>query len=227
MRTLIVVLSFFISHVWYSPVFSQETCKVLVPEISENYEGSCRKGLAHVSGTAWGKDHYEGQFRKGMPHGTGKYTWDNGNVYEGKWKEGMRHGKGTFIFEKDGEKVTLSGIWNNDEFYSEKKIPPYTVGHMINVERYNIRKKGDGNMILATVNEHGRVHPSPKDFMFHVETGSSITLGQASGYENVRFPAKVLITYEIHDKMLQGTMVRVRFEVTINEPGIWEIRFYH
>jgi len=227
MKNLILILVLLVGHYGLPLTYAQETCEVLLPAISENYEGNCRRGLAHGSGQAWGVDHYEGQFRRGLPHGLGTYTWENGNVYDGRWKEGMRDGKGIFTFMQNDEKVIKEGYWSGDEFVGHEKIPSYTLGHMMNVERYRIRRRDDGNMILVTVNEHGRVHPSPRNFMFRLDTGSSITMGQAVGYENVKFPAQVKITYDMHDKLQVGTFVRVHFEVTINEPGIWEIRFFH
>jgi hypothetical protein len=227
MRNFALILCMLAFHSWFLPAYSQDTCEVLLPGISENYEGNCRRGLAHGQGQAWGVDHYEGQFRRGLPHGLGVYTWENGNVYDGRWEEGMRHGKGTFTFYKDDEKTVLEGIWSEDEFVGHERVPAYTLGHMMNVERYRIRRRDDGNMILVTVEELGRVHPSPRNFMFHIDTGSSITVGQAVGYEGVKFPAQIKINYDMHDKLQVGTFVRVHFEVTINEPGVWEIRLLH
>lgn len=227
MKTLVLIFTIFFLNLVLSPLYSQDDCKVLVPEISEKYEGQCRKGYAHGKGHAWGIDQYEGQFRRGLPHGLGKYTWANGNVYEGRWMEGQRHGKGTYSFMKDAEKHVLSGHWQNDEFRGRKKVPAYTRGHILNVERYNIRRTGDGNMILVIVHEQGRINPLPRNYIFRINTGSSIRVGLASGYEGVSFPAEVRITYNMPDKLQQGSVLRVRFEVTINEPGTWEIKLYH
>jgi hypothetical protein len=49
--------------------FSQGVCKVLKSEIANQYEGSCKKGLANGKGIAVGRDKYEGNFKKGYPHG--------------------------------------------------------------------------------------------------------------------------------------------------------------
>lgn len=227
MKTMMILILTFLVCTLTFPVYPQEACKVLVEGIAEEYEGGCRRGYAHGQGTARGVDHYEGRFRNGLPHGMGRYTWENGNIYEGRWKEGMRHGKGTYTFGKDGEMHTISGIWRDDEFVGQEKTQAYSLGHMMNVERYRIRRTGDGNMILMSVHEYGRVHPSPRNLIMHINSGSSITVGQSVGYENVAFPAEVKITYEMHDKLQLGTMMRVHFEVTINEPGVWELRFFH
>jgi radial spoke head protein 1 len=219
--TLIFLIMFAI------PASAQETCQVLVSGLSEGYSGSCKRGLAHGQGHAWGEDFYEGRFRAGLPDGFGKYNWANGNMYEGLWKQGKRHGKGTFRFEKEGEIVELTGNWTEDEFAGSSRIPAYTLGHVLNVERHNIRRSGDGNMILITTYEQGRINPHPQNFLFQLDSGSSIMVGQAIGYENVMFPAVIKITYNVADKLQQGLVVRARFEAVINEPGVWEIKLYN
>ncbi len=208
-------------------LFAQTECKVLIEEISKEYSGDCRKGLAHNYGEAGGIDKYQGSFRRGLPHGEGKYTWLNGDFYEGQWKNGKRHGKGTYVFSQDGEQVQLTGYWKNDVFVSHKKVAPYTIGHVLNVERYNIRRRADGDMIHVTVRESGMVNTSPSNFLFHLDSGAGRNIGNAIGYENVAFPATVKITYTMPDKLQQGSILRVRFEVVINEPGEWDITLYH
>ena len=61
-------------------------CKVLKPEISGTYVGSCKQGLASGEGEATGIDFYKGEFVKGLPHGKGTYIWKNGATYTGDWK---------------------------------------------------------------------------------------------------------------------------------------------
>lgn len=207
--------------------FSQEACRVYMPGIDQYYEGECRRGLAHGEGNASGDDTYTGQFRRGWPHGEGTYTWKNGDVYEGNWKRGKRHGQGTMTMQEDGEQLILEGKWRNDVFYASKTTPAYAIGHRIHVERYRIKRIGDGNSVVVSVHEHGRQHAAPIDFRFHLDTGSSIQIGQATGYDGVTFPADVKISYTIPDKLGQGAFLRVRFEVKINEPGEWEIILRH
>ncbi len=62
---------------------------MLKPEISLDYHGECKKGLAHGKGEAFGRDHYIGEFKKGWPNGNGLYKWNNGDNYEGEWKKGV------------------------------------------------------------------------------------------------------------------------------------------
>lgn len=88
----------------------QNECKVLVPEISENYDGKCKKGLAQGKGTASGIDNYVGRFVKGLPDGKGVYTWANGDKYDGYWDKGKRNGEGTFSFRINNKDSVFSGI---------------------------------------------------------------------------------------------------------------------
>ena len=71
------------------PLFGQSECKVLKDEISIEYKGDCKDGLAHGQGEATGIDHYKGSFKKGFPHGEGTYKWYTGESYEGQWKKGI------------------------------------------------------------------------------------------------------------------------------------------
>jgi len=227
MKNLIFILLCCTTLLANSKAFSQEACTVLLPDIADNYNGECRRGLAHGEGFAWGTDQYYGSFRNGLPHGSGKYTWANGDVYEGQWRYGKRHGTGTLRFDKDGELTVLSGVWENNEYIGSERVAPYTKGHILNVERYSINRTGDGNMVLLTTYQMGRINRTPQNLIFQAGSGSSIVTGHSTGYEGLSFPTDIKILYTTPDKFQQGAVVRVRFEVTINEPGIWEIRLYN
>jgi hypothetical protein len=116
------ILTFLIAiALTWPPAQAQDACKVLIPGISEEYEGACRRGFAHGKGNARGSDHYEGMFRKGLPHGIGTYTWENGDKYEGRWKEGMKHGPGKFTYKQDGEIIIQEGVWKHGEYQGLEK----------------------------------------------------------------------------------------------------------
>jgi hypothetical protein len=208
-------------------LIGQESCKVLSPNIANEYNGGCKKGLAHGKGVAMGIDRYEGRFKAGLPSGNGSYTWANGEIYVGNWKNGKRHGEGTFTFTKDGRKLTQKGVWRNDEFLREVKEASYSIGHILNLDRYTIKKTGEGNMVLITHYEQGKINSSPREYNLQVDSGSTILVGQANGYENVIFPVSIKMTYIVFDKVQRSIPVRVRFEVIINEPGVWEIKLYN
>ena len=88
-----------------------QNCQVLKSEISLEYKGECKNGLAHGDGEAFGLDHYKGQFKKGYPDGEGTYNWGTGEVYEGQWKDGMRHGKGEYSYFVNNRDTTIVGKW--------------------------------------------------------------------------------------------------------------------
>jgi hypothetical protein len=205
----------------------QQECKVLMEDISETYKGACRAGLAHGDGIATGVDKYEGAFRRGLPHGRGTYTWENGDVYTGRWRNGKRHGKGTFISQHNGEITKKSGSWVDDTFLGEDGDAAYTRGHILNLERFAVRRTGDGSRVLVNFYYMGRQGQLPNDFDFKIESGYSQREGLAVGYEEVNFPANILITYTVPDKLGRGLSIPVRFELTINQPGQWEIKLYN
>lgn len=207
--------------------FGQDSCKVLLSNISDVYVGGCKNGLAHGDGIARGIDEYEGQFKKGLPHGVGTYKWKNGDIYKGKWRKGMKHGKGVFSFGNEGQLQVMSGIWKNDEYIGKEKTIPYTQGHIMNLERFSVNRLGDGNKVMLLFYYMGKTGQLPDDLIFRMESGMSKQQGHSVGYEDVIFPAKILITYSVPDKLGRGLMIPIRFEITINEPGNWEIKHYN
>lgn len=223
---LVLILVFLLSTCMFNS-YAQDPCKVLVHEISENYTGSCKNGLAHGKGIALGIDKYQGNFRNGFPHGVGVYKWANGDEYNGRWRNGKRHGKGVFAFKENDELKILSGIWQNDEFLRKEKIAPYTRGHILNLDRFSVDRKDAGNKVMVTFYYMGRMAQWPADFDFRMETGMTKSEGYSQGYEEVKFPAYILIRYTVPDKLGRGLAIPIRFEITINEPGTWEIKLYN
>jgi hypothetical protein len=208
-------------------VLATPPCKVKLEAISGEYIGDCIDGLAHGQGKAIGTDSYEGDFEEGLPHGKGVYTWADGSVYSGHFRRGLQHGRGTFTFIEDDEVQSYEGMWRNGELRRTIEAPAYTLGHILNVDRYTIRRLSDGEKVLLILYESGRRSRAYRNLLFHISSGGSTTVGEAIGYEMVDFPATVQITYTVPDKLGQGLEVRVRFEAVFNEPGIWEIRLYN
>jgi len=205
-----------------------DECEVLLPEISEEYEGGCRNGLAHGMGEASGDDRYEGRFRRGFPDGRGTYVWSDGSIYEGRWREGKRDGRGVYKFIEDGVMKTKSGVWQADTFLRERVSRPYTVGHVLNVERYTVKKIADEpDRILVTLQHGGRKNISARNFTFLLDgTGETYSIGHQTGYQNVDFPAQCRITYETPGRFRQ-VVYRVLLEIDIREPGDWLITIYN
>ena len=91
-------------------------CKVLDPELIEDYRGGCRDGLAEGYGEASGAAQYKGGFKAGRKHGKGVKTWPSGDRYEGDFVEDRKEGAGVYTWGRQsmwaGEKY--SGDYRND-----------------------------------------------------------------------------------------------------------------
>ncbi len=94
---------------------AQYDCKVLVKELQGQYNGDCKKGLAHGEGRAKGEDEYVGSFKKGYPQGYGVYTYNNGSNYIGNFTQGKKDGYGLFnILSEKGDLIQEYGLWLAD-----------------------------------------------------------------------------------------------------------------
>lgn len=195
---------------------SQNECKVLIPEISKNYEGKCKKGLAHGKGTASGIDKYIGKFVKGLPDGQGIYTWANGDEYKGFWEKGKRSGEGTFKFDYNGKDSILTGIWEFDKYKGPIPEKP-KVKYKKSVERYSFLKLNDMyNKIEVKLMSNGMNNTSISDLTIHASTGivNYLTI------EDIQYPVRVKIQYKTSSK-LNTYMYPVIFEFEISDPGEW------
>ncbi|MEQ8531147.1 MAG: hypothetical protein RIB86_04825 [Imperialibacter sp.] len=113
----------------------QKDCEVLMETLALEYDGECKKGLAHGIGKALGSHTYEGSFKKGYPDGVGTYTWSNGNLYRGEFKNGLKDGKGELYIRKLGVPDSIvTGYWDKDKYIGEY-VSSYTVGQKRNILR--------------------------------------------------------------------------------------------
>ncbi|HEY0667695.1 MAG TPA: hypothetical protein VGD22_05935, partial [Sphingobacteriaceae bacterium] len=154
-HTCIFLMSLTILSPW--PASGQGTCKVLLPAISANYEGHCKKGLAEGTGTAKGTDEYTGSFKKGLPDGNGKYTWKSGNIYDGGWIKGEMNGKGTFYYKRPGKKDSVvAGTWENNTLQKQSKeafIIHLKSAHVTEVD-VKRRKSSNNNVSINLTNSN-------------------------------------------------------------------------
>jgi len=205
---------------------AQETCKVLKAEIAGTYKGDCKKGLANGNGIATGTDTYEGDFKNGLPHGQGKYVWASGEVYNGRWKEGMRNGIGKYIYKVNNRDSTLDGIWDNDQYKGPKPENPYRVVSKEGVERFTIKRVGDGNKVLIDLFLSGSPNTDIADFMISSTSGSQIVFGRSIGFENVIFPVTMKFRYKTWNK-LHTMRYDVMFEYEIKQAGEWQVAVHN
>jgi hypothetical protein len=204
-------------------LYAQQPCEVLVPELAGEYEGECRRGLAHGQGIARGTDTYEGQFRNGLPHGDGTYTWASGDVYEGRWRRGQRHGIGTMTSMRDGRPVVVEGVWSSGELKEEigDAGTGYTVVSMRRIDAVRALQIGEGASVVFKILRAG-VPMNYTDLTYTGSSGQPRILNQEIRFENVTFPFRASMRYTVPNK-LRNDQFQCELEILIEEPGAWEV----
>jgi len=202
--------------------YSQDSCKVLKPEISGKYQGKCKNGLANGKGIAQGIDKYEGRFINGLPDGNGIYTWANGDTYNGYWSKGKKNGEGTYKYKKFGGDSVLTGIWENDKFIKKINPNPYKVYIARDFDKYSITRARDGNKVSLKLHQMGMTNTDISEITFFADNGLYQAFGNTYVYSQVIFPVLIKISYTTKNKLKTADINPV-LEVIINEPGEWEI----
>ena len=204
------------------PMQAQKKCKVLKKEIADSYTGRCKKGFANGKGKAVGIDTYTGHFKKGLPDGKGTYIWKNGDQYTGHWKNGFRSGEGTMHLRLNGSDTTLAGLWKEDRYMGP--IPPKPkVLISIGVDRYNFQKsKTNRNRVLIDMYLNGLRNVEIENLIMTSSSGSDTRVGNSVGYEFVKFPVEIKVTYLSWNK-LRTAKYYVEFQFVISEPGDWRV----
>jgi len=197
-------------------------CKVLMPEISGDYVGDCKNGLAHGNGTATGADSYEGQFSKGMPNGKGTYKWTGGPVYTGEWEKGVRNGKGEMVYSTSRGDSTITGYWRDGNYIGKVNVPSFSVIRKDNLLSYNLRRIGNGNEVIVKFMMKGQKNSSVRGLSMTYTSGIRFKSGTYEGVQAVQYPLDLKIEYTTNNPVSR-TSFAVVFECTINEPGKWEV----
>lgn len=221
--TILMMLPFlFLTHYTYS----QENCKVLMPEIDSIYTGKCKNGLAHGRGIAIGKDTYDGKFKKGWPDGDGIYTWSTGETFVGTFLDGVKDGEGSYTYFTNGADTTISGIWKNDVYLGPKPKKP-SVKQAVSIDRYNFLKQSDTqNRVLITFYQNGGRNAGITDLFISADSGYEVTLGNSKGFKDMTFPVTMMVKYTTPNK-LQTRMVICIMEFTIYEAGDWKVDIFN
>jgi len=224
-NSIIRLFAFFILLMAESALLAQVECEVLIPALAGEYEGKCKKGLAHGKGVAKGIDRYEGNFKKGLPHGKGRYEWSTGELYVGEWSAGLRHGIGEYQFFQSGRDTVLAGIWENDRYKGPKPIPPKII-RKYNISRVNFHRQGDGNRVELTVYDQGSPTTNLQNFMIAANNGTEYRIGQSVGYENIEFPFTCQVNYTRWNA-LRTEQFDVVLEFEVKQPGFWIVKVYN
>ncbi len=208
---------------FYLPAISQskKECKVLMPEISQQYKGKCKDGFAHGKGQAVGKDTYEGKFEYGLPNGKGTYTWSTGEIYKGEWVNGKREGIGEYFYTNDGQRMITAGMWIDDTYVGPAPEKPKVI-QSISIERWNFQRQGDGNQVTVNFFLNGGNNTDLENFSANPSSGAPFYTGGAVGFEGIVFPFTVRLTYLSWNK-LHTSRVRSSFEFKISQPGRWQV----
>lgn len=200
----------------------EEECKVLLPSIADNYEGSCKKGLAHGKGKAWGVDKYEGSFKKGYPHGYGLFEYNSGDLYDGQFKNGLKDGEGVLHAKIENRDTILAGIWVDDFYIGPKPQHPRVV-YKYGVDSHSFKRVRDGERFLIEIFLNGMANSDLENFTIVSTSGTQFQMGRWLGFENCIFPVQCKVSYKTWNK-LRTARHEVIFEFELPEPGDWMVR---
>jgi len=214
-----------------NPTDSMALCKVLMPEISENYDGECKNGLAHGYGIAAGQDTYKGDFKRGLPHGQGTYFWSSGFIYKGQWINGYMQGYGEFSIPYKDEKSVVGGYWGKNKYLGIEPRP-YKIVKSTNIKSVNFFKLDEiGDMIELNFVQLGKEDVNILSLHLDGSSGThEVTLPSPSTFINVEFPFTGRITYTtikvattLGDVSQGGRRIFCELEFEIYQEGIWRV----
>lgn len=222
MKTNKLYLSLIIGFIVLQASWSQSDCKVLKSEISLNYKGECKNGLAHGQGEAFGLDQYKGHFKKGYPDGQGTYKWGTGEVYKGHWKRGMRQGRGEYSYFVGNRDTTIVGKWSKDQYVGTGvSSGAYEITYKNNIGRVTVTNIGPGSQIRLRFLRNGGDVPV-SNLMLISDTGTNIIGRHFTGFEHIEFPFSGKITFSApNDFFTADLYCELRFKV--REPGSYEV----
>lgn len=227
----------FLFFAFSGTTFSQYDCKVLVENLQGQYNGKCKKGLAHGEGSAKGIDSYVGTFRKGLPNGFGVYTYKDGSNYIGKFKKGLRDGYGLENkITESGDLVQNYGLWIADSLIvvdDLRALFKVNRSRSINVVDPGLKRdvsiknevwinfRMNGVPIKSVVIENAEISDGKR-----IDTKIR-SLNSLVAFDSIKkFPVTVKLQYQI-DKPEKLTPVDCSLEIILFTAGRWEINLNH
>ncbi len=217
--------------------FSQYDCKVLVENLSGQYNGECKKGLANGEGSAKGIDTYVGNFKKGLPNGFGVYTYENGSNFIGKFRKGLKDGYGLQnTITEAGDLVQDYGLWMADSLLVPndsralfkvnlskgiKIVDPKLTRDITTKNQVWINFQVDGIPDKSVIIESSEISSGKK-----IDTKER-SLNTLIAFDDIKeFPVTVKLKYQIR-KTEQLFMVDCQTEIVLFTAGMWEININH
>lgn len=217
---------FVISTILSNYVLAQNSCRVLLPGISQSYTGDCKRGLAEGTGQAIGVDFYKGDFVKGLPDGNGKYTWNNGATYEGEWKKGMRDGKGIYIHRSEARDTILDGVWKEDKFLGKKAQPPYVIEYRNGIGRVSCIRTGDRPYVKYVFSRNGGESNNISSLFMQGSSGTENQTTAFTGFEYTEFPFHGIVRFNAPNNFY-AAIITCELRLTINKPGAWIVTIFY
>ena len=205
---------------------AQTLCKVLKPEISGTYTGSCKRELADGLGEATGIDFYKGEFVKGLPDGKGTYLWKNGATYEGEWKKGLRDGIGTYSFKNSERDSVLEGRWKDDKYLGQVLKAPYVIEYRNSIGRVSFTRVGDRPYVKYKFSRNGIEANIFSNVLMQGSSGTESNTGSFVGFEQVTFPFNGKLTFNAPNAFMSATL-SCELRCTINKPGAWIVTIFY
>jgi hypothetical protein len=204
----------------------QTSCRVLKPEISGNYVGSCKSGLANGSGEATGEDFYRGEFKEGLPNGKGTYIWKNGATYKGDWKNGMRDGTGTYSSQVNGKDSVLVGKWKNDRYMGNPNALEYQVDYRNNIGRVSFVKIGERPFVQYKFSRNGAESTNISNLLLQGSSGTESLRVTFTGFDQATFPFQGKVNFEAPSSFYT-TILTCELRFKIFAPGSWVVTIFY
>lgn len=217
---MITLLTFVFSGTCFSQQ-GENSCKVLMKEISTTYKGDCLDGLAEGKGTAIGEDTYKGMFHQGLPHGKGIYKYKNGNVFTGNWNMGLKNGEGEFKYKLNDKVTLLKGFWKDGEYSGlSKPAEDYRVTNLSGIENQSITKVAGKEAIIEISFEKAMKKYIPRDLAIKLSSGYRIDQNLKVVIQNYNCPLNCTIHYTI---LVNGIERQCNFDFDILQQGKYEV----
>jgi len=200
----------------------QAACKAYLYSEIAAYEGECKDGLAHGTGSTTGEEYYEGSFKKGKPHGQGTLFYKNGDSFKGYWRKGLKNGKGQFFMKREGRADSvLAGYWTDDKYVGDgPQKTPFRVLQQLNVNRSRSEMIDEiDQQVELRIQRTGRPL-EVTNLIFRGSSGISYQRGNGQGLTSVEFPFTANVSM-FAVTITGNSFAPIEFSFEITKPGNW------